>query len=278
MIEKITIIGRSKVGLSLAKAVGARVLAARQEKYPPMDSDVIIISTRDDRIAEVAKRVVQVATERLKVIVHVAGSIPPSVLPKRRGVLRLTLHPIQTFPKPSAESFTGIYWMACSEDAAAIRWARKFVKSLGGKEVIVLPAESLPLYHALTVFSANFVTLLGGAIEEMSKALGQNPKTMKAAVRPLMKRAMENVLSKPAKDVLTGPIQRGDVETIRKHQKALKALDPQLRKLYDAFLEFAEVHVLDGMRPHYGFDYSKAKPNRFSSVNEKVHQKSKLSS
>ncbi len=247
MSDTITIIGKSKVGLSLAKALGARagrVIAARRETYPAIDADILLIASRDDHVAEVAQKAVAVASNRLKLILQVAGSLPPSVLPERAGVSRLTLHPIQTFPKPSAASFDGIYWMACSEDPNAISWARKFVKSLGGRGVIVLPPESLPLYHALTVFSANFVTLLGGAIEEMSVALGQNPKMMKAAVQPLMEKVLRNVLTNQAKDVLTGPIKRGDLATIRKHQKALMSLDPKLRKLYDAFWEFANSVIL----------------------------------
>jgi predicted short-subunit dehydrogenase-like oxidoreductase (DUF2520 family) len=245
IMERVTIVGKSRVGRSLIAAMaGSRISAivsARSARFPRIESEVLIIATKDDKIAEVARTAVQVCGDQLKIVVHLAGSQPSTILPVRDGVVRLTLHPIQTFPKASPELFEGITWMASSEDAAAIKWARKFVKELGGKRVIVLPSEALPLYHAMTVFSSNFVTLLGGAIEEMSEALGQNPKKMKAAIRPLMEQAMKNVLAKPAKDVLTGPIKRGDVKTIRMHQKALKALDLKLRKVYDAFLGLSEL-------------------------------------
>jgi predicted short-subunit dehydrogenase-like oxidoreductase (DUF2520 family) len=101
-----------------------------------------------------------------------------------------------------------------------------------------LPAESIPLYHAMTVFAANFVTLLGGAIEEMIVELDENPKRMKAALRPLMERSLANVLANPASKVLTGPIARKDLGTIKAHLKALKTLDPNLAKVYSAFLKF----------------------------------------
>ena len=47
---------------------------------------------------------------------------------------------------------------------------------------------------------------LNKLIEELSTAIGQDPKRMKSALRPLMEQALANVLAKPARDVLTGPI------------------------------------------------------------------------
>ena len=140
----------------------------------------------------------------LRLIVHLSGSRPSAILPTMPGVMRLTLHPIQTFPKPNADLLRNIYWMASS----------------------------------MTVFAANFVTLIGGAIEEISGELGQAPKKIKAALRPLMEQSLSNALSKSAIEALTGPIARKDFNTIRKHQKALRSLDPKLKKIYDAFLEF----------------------------------------
>jgi predicted short-subunit dehydrogenase-like oxidoreductase (DUF2520 family) len=61
---------------------------------------------------------------------------------------------------------------------------------------------------------------------------------MKSALRPLAEKSLQNALSHPAKSVLSGPISRGDMNTIRKHEKALKSLNPKLAKIYDAFLRF----------------------------------------
>ena len=244
-MQTIAIIGKSKVGGSLAKAIRtsgkyklSAIVSARVAVYPKFDADVLIIAAKDDTIEEVARKALNAASDRLRLVVHLSGSRPSTILPVRGSTMRLTMHPIQTFPKPDASLFHGIHWMASSDDPLAIRWARQFVAGLGGKSVIMLPAEALPLYHAMTVFAANFLTLLGGAIEEISGALGQDPKKMKVALRPLMENSLKNMLAKPAKEALTGPIARKDFETIRKHQKALKTIDPKLKKIYDAFLEF----------------------------------------
>jgi predicted short-subunit dehydrogenase-like oxidoreductase (DUF2520 family) len=244
-LDHITIIGKSRTGTSIAKALpispNARLsahISGRLKKYPPIDSNIIIIATKDDEIAAVSQKAIAVASKKLRLIVHLAGSLPSTVLPERAGVARLTLHPIQTFPKPSGHLLRGIFWMASSDSREAIQWAGKFVKGLGGNGVIVLPAEALPLYHAMTVFGSNFITLLFSGIEEMASTLGQDPKRMKAAMRTLAETSLENVLRKPAKAVLSGPISRKDFATIQKHQKALKSLDPRISAIYKAFLDY----------------------------------------
>src|ERR1700733_6014715 len=187
MAESILIIGKSKVGLSLAKAIEtsksyklAGLIPARARSYPILKTDIIIIATKDDKIIDAARKAILKSKKRPALIVHLAGSLPPSILPELPGVMRLTLHPLQTFPEPDPKLFAGIYWMSSSENSRAIAWARKFVAKIGGISLFVLPEDALPLYHAMTVFSSNFITLLFAATEEISSKLGQNPKKMKA--------------------------------------------------------------------------------------------------
>ncbi len=244
-MDHITIIGKSRAGTSIAKALqispNAKLsahISARIKKYPLINSEIIIIATKDDQIAAVSKKAVAAASKKLRLIVHLAGSLPSTILSTRPGVARLTLHPIQTFPVPSGHLLRDIYWMASSDDREAIRWSSKFVKGLGGNGVIILKSESLPLYHAMTVFGSNFITLLFSAIEEMASTLGQNPKKMKAVMRSLAEQSLQNALTKPAKSVLSGPIVRKDFATIQKHQRALKSASPRIQAIYKAFLDY----------------------------------------
>src|SRR6185312_9054405 len=104
--------------------------------------------------------------------------------------------------------------------------------------------DALPLYHAMVVFASNATILLGAVIELLSKAIGEQPAKIKKAITPLMRQAQKNVLQKPARDVFTGPIKRNDLLTIKKHQKALKEVSPELAALYDAFLKLAKKYVV----------------------------------
>ncbi len=241
-MDHITIIGKSRAGTSLAQAIrrsaGMKLsahLSARLKKYPAIDSEIIIIASKDSEIAAVSKKAIAAASNKLRIVVHLAGSLPSGILPSRPGLARLTLHPAQTFPKPSGHLLRGIYWMASSDSAEAIRWAGQFTKSLGGNGIITLNGKDLALYHAMTVFSSNFITLLFSGVEAMASTLGQNPKKMKAVLRTLAEQSLENALTKPATSVLSGPIARKDFATIEKHQKALKSLDPRIQAIYKAF-------------------------------------------
>jgi predicted short-subunit dehydrogenase-like oxidoreductase (DUF2520 family) len=245
-LTTIAIVGRSKVGLALAQSLRkidryelVRIVPARAYRYPTLDAQVLIVACKDDKLEEVSRKAIAASTGNLRLIVHLSGSRPSTVLTPKKGIMRLTLHPIQTFAVRRDNPFSGIVWMASSEEVDAIQWAKQFTKALGSSKVFELKAKDLPLYHSITVFGANFLVLLGGAVEELSEAIGQNPREIKRALKPLMEQVLTNVLAQPSHDVLSGPIRRKDVETIRSHQKALRALDPSLRKLYDAFLEYA---------------------------------------
>jgi len=211
--------------------------AALENKGGP---DVIIIASKDDTIAKVAGQCMKSAGKNLKLMIHCAGSRESTILPKRSRVARLTLHPIQTFAKPDGSLLENISYMASTSDAYAKTWAKKFVKDIGGNGVIEVRGKDLPLYHTLVVFASNFTTLIGGAVEILSKSLNIPPSKMKKAVAPLMQNSLENVLGNTAAKVLTGPLARKDISTILKHRKALRSEPAALRKIYEGFVMLAE--------------------------------------
>ncbi len=243
-MESITILGSGKIGTSLAEAIQhshrqdlAGIIPARSREFE-IDSEIVIIATRDDMVVETSRKVIENASERLELIVQTAGSIAPRALAMRQGVSALTLHPMQTVSEPNPEAFRGIYWMACSEDPQALEWASNFTAELGGIGLLVLEEQMLPLYHAMTVFSSNFITLLFAGVEQMAESLELDPQGVKQALSILSKTALDNAIAKPANSVLTGPFARKDMLTIRRHQLALAALDPKLKNVYDAFLNY----------------------------------------
>jgi len=256
---RISIIGKSRAGGSIASALranknGAFVLhsqisahallglrserdaaAARQVLRRNGGPDVLIIATNDDSIDATAREALRVAGNTVVRIIQLAGSRPSTLLPAVEGVARLTLHPIQTFPRINASQLTGITWTVASDEPSAIVWGKRFVKALGAKRPIVLTNEQLPLYHAMLSLSANGIAILLGAAEAIMRGLGLNEREMKLAIQPLMERSLANALARPAGDALTGPIARGDSKTIASHKHAIAALDqPAIAALYDA--------------------------------------------
>lgn len=250
----IAVIGKGRVGSSLSAKIakmgsGYQLFAhlpARTKSFAALENkggpEVIIIASKDDSITTVAEKSLQAAGNNLKLMLHCAGSRESIILPKRTSVARLTLHPIQTFAEADGSLLENIYYMASTGDAYAKSWAKRFVKDIGGNGVIEIRGKNLPLYHTLVVFASNFTTLLGGAVELLSKQLKIPPSKMKEAVAPLMQNSLDNVLHNNAAKVLTGPLARKDYSTILKHRKALRSQPAALRKIYEGFVMLAELH------------------------------------
>jgi predicted short-subunit dehydrogenase-like oxidoreductase (DUF2520 family) len=247
----IAVIGRGKVGSSFAEKIAAVNskyklfvhLPARRKSFEKLSQnggpDVIFICAKDDEIVRVSRKVLKSAGKNLKLLIHCAGSRESTILPARKGVSRLTLHPIQTFAEADISLLNNIYFMASSNDPFAKKWAKVFVKDIGGKGLVEVRGRDLPLYHTLVVFASNFVTLLGGAIELLSKSIGIRPSKMKSALEPLMWKSLQNVLKKDAAKVLTGPLARKDFSTVLKHRLALQSQPAALRKIYEGFVMLA---------------------------------------
>jgi predicted short-subunit dehydrogenase-like oxidoreductase (DUF2520 family) len=255
----IAIIGKGKVGSSIAMKVtemkpGYKLfahLSARKKSFGELAKndgpEVIFICSKDSEIVRVAKKALKSSGKNLKLLVHCAGSRESTILPTRSTsvthalqVARLTLHPIQTFAEADAKLLKNIYYMASSDDAYAKKWAKRFVKDIGGIGMIEVRGKDLPLYHALVVFASNFTMLIGGVIEILSKSLRIPPAKMKRAIAPLMQKSLGNVLQNDASKILTGPLARKDYSTILKHRIALRSQPAALRKIYEGFVMLAE--------------------------------------
>lgn len=245
----LAIIGKGRIGTALAKALKHskhyRVFAhipGRSQSFKALarngGPEVLLMACKDDVLEATARRAAS-NLDNLKLIVHFAGSRGPSILPKINGVARMALHPIQTFAVGDPDLFVGTSFMLSTRDKYAGDFAKNFVKELGGSQLILLREEQLPLYHALTVFASNTLVLTGIAIEDLTRKLGLKPSVMKKALTPLMRQTLRNLISQDASRVLTGPIARGDENTISIHLKALKTASPEARDLYSAYLKFA---------------------------------------
>ncbi|MEI8134066.1 MAG: DUF2520 domain-containing protein [bacterium] len=247
----IAVIGKGKVGTSFAERIAKTDgyslfshLSARKKSFTELQKSggpqILFICSKDSEISAVARKAVSSAGKNLKLVVHCAGSRPSTILPLRKGVARLMLHPMQTFPIAKSGLLKNIYFAISSADKSALLWAKQFVKEIGGKGIIEIKAKDLPLYHTLVVFASNFTTLLGGAVEVFSKSLKTPRVQMKAALKPLMKNSLENVLNADAAKVLTGPLARRDHSTILKHRIALKDQPAPLSKIYEGFVLLAD--------------------------------------
>lgn len=122
---------------------------------------------------------------------------------------------------------------AITGEGPAAAWAEEIVGLLRG-QVLRIPADLRPLYHAAAVMASNYVVgLIDVAVMLMGAASIDRPAALEA-LRPLTLASVTNALTLGPAKALTGPIARGDLETVAAHLEALAQGDAWIEKLYRA--------------------------------------------
>jgi predicted short-subunit dehydrogenase-like oxidoreductase (DUF2520 family) len=172
---------------------------------------------------------------------HLSGALGTDPLAPllKKGYSLGTLHPLQSLADPvlGAEQLKGVYF-AVSGEPAAISAARRIVNPLGSS-VFTVPVIRRPLYHAAAVFASNYLAGLIGAAGRLMVQAGVPEDEALEAILPLARGSLENLGRLGPVRALTGPVSRGDVETVRLH---LQTLEPRERTLYASLgLEILEL-------------------------------------
>ncbi|MBI3696628.1 MAG: DUF2520 domain-containing protein [Acidobacteria bacterium] len=219
---------------STRRAVRRMRLGTAAASYDEFAScELILIAVPDDAIAVVARDLAAVSFPfRGKVVLHTSGALDSSVLAplRARGASTGSLHPLQTFGR-GLLSLAGVTF-AVEGDQRALRLARSLINAWHGK-LLRLKASQKTLYHAAATFASPlFTPLMEAAVRLMGHA-GVGPKTAVRALRPLLATTLENYMHS-RKQSWTGPLARGDAETVRRHLEAVGRVDPNLARYYRA--------------------------------------------
>lgn len=229
--------------IALARTVTCKKVSTRVEDISP-GSDIIFITVSDDAIRNVAKELSVV--KRLKFnnifVAHTSGVHSSAILDpvRNKGAITASMHPIQTFPKRKKASKVRNIYFGIEGTVQALPRARQLVNDLDARWVVI-PEQMKPLYHAACVFSSGYIVVLMNVIQELTKKLQVVPPWTEM-FGPLMTSAMENAITRSAGSALTGPVVRGDLETINLHMTSLAAHTPEFMPLYIvAGIELARV-------------------------------------
>lgn len=170
------------------------------------------------------------------VVAHCCGALGSEALSAARnvGCHVGSFHPLQTFPTvASAIAHLGGTWCFCEGDSAAMVLLTRLAEAIGARAVPIGSAGKA-LYHAAGVTASNYLVALMDAAARMAELAGVDRATWTAAVEPLVRATVDNVFQLGPAEALTGPIQRGDAGTVRRHLRALDRCDPAVRDLYAA--------------------------------------------
>jgi predicted short-subunit dehydrogenase-like oxidoreductase (DUF2520 family) len=234
---RLVIIGRGRVGHSLARAAnGAGIEARLAASDDPGDCRraAVLLCVPDEAIAGLSARI---TSEGPALVGHLSGATPLEALTAaaEQGAGTFSLHPLQTFPD-GATPVEGTPAAIAGSSAQALAFARALAEALGMRPFDV-PEERRAAYHAAAAIASNLlVALEESAAELLGRAGIENARELLA---PLVLRTAANWAERgPA--ALTGPIARGDRATVEGHRAALAERAPELLPLYDALAERAE--------------------------------------
>jgi predicted short-subunit dehydrogenase-like oxidoreductase (DUF2520 family) len=214
VFESITIIGYGRVGSAVSARLRERGIALEP------GAELVLLCVPDDAIADVA-RDVPIGPW----VAHVSGATPLAALdPHTR---RFSLHPLQTFTRARGPEQLDGAWAAVTGETDEAYAAATWLAETLGLSPFRLDDAARPLYHAGASIASNYLVTLHAVASDLFRAAGAPPE----ALVPLMRRTIDNGFE------LTGPIERGDWETVEAHRRAIRAARPELEPLYDVLAE-----------------------------------------
>lgn len=210
MFERVTVVGRGRVGSAVAARFRERNLVLCDD-----GADLVLLCVPDTAIAGVASTIA-----RGPWVAHMSGATPLAALGPHS--LRFGVHPLQTFTRArGAEQLDGAWAAVTSENREAM--TRGFwLAELLGLRPFELREDARILYHAGAVIASNYLVTLYRSACRLFEDAGAPPD----ALVPLMRRTIENGFE------LTGPIARGDTAVVEAHLAEIAARVPELEYMY----------------------------------------------
>lgn len=233
------IIGPGSVGSVLRRSLESRgfeisaVIRRGDDVGDLPDSTTAVgICTPDGSIAEVTETL---STSRSswggKLVFHVSGALTSEILAPLAllGAHTLSFHPLSTYPPDQAgRDLTGTT-IALEGHARAVDLMSDVARRLGGIPV-VLSIRQKGAYHLAASMASNFLVTLSSSVQAVLDSAGLDPHLMDGLVAD----TLSNLGSNPAAEALTGPLVRGDAETVRLHLETLTAVAPEWIPFYKA--------------------------------------------
>lgn len=158
-------------------------------------------------------------------IVHLSGALGLDVLAPLQGNPVGSFHPLQSFPFPrDPGAFRGVTIAVDASTPPLLRRLQRLARQLGARPRKVADAERVK-YHAAAVYASNFVDVaVAEAVREL-EAIGWTEAEATKALMPLIEGAVANIRRRGVVKALTGPIRRGDGDTVRRHLEAVERPD-----------------------------------------------------
>ena len=224
------VVGRS--GTHQASALLGCAPYTMNEILPP--ADICLVSVSDSAIESVAHSLVgQLAVD---LVAHVSGATSIEVL-AGLDLPHGSIHPLQSLPSPELGSvaLVGAGAAITGSTSDVVAALTEFATSIGCRPFPLGDSEKA-MYHAAASAASNFVTTVLGLSADLFREAGVDP----AVAEPLTATSVHNAYALGARGALTGPVMRGDVETVETQMRSAVAASPELGATFAALVEATE--------------------------------------
>jgi len=247
----ISIIGPGRLGTALARAAAAAgwpvaAIGARDSARASLLADrlgggvrtgtpaeaaaagqMVFLTVSDEAIEPLCKELAsRGAFAAGAIVAHCCGALDSEALAAARrqcGCRIASMHPLQTFPDAdvAVERFKGICFF-CDGDEPALETLERLAAALGGRCARIPSGDGRKtLYHAGATMACNHLAALIDAALTLMQQAGIERQTALAALAPLLRATMDNIATLGPEKALTGPVARGDAETVGRHLEGM---------------------------------------------------------
>jgi predicted short-subunit dehydrogenase-like oxidoreductase (DUF2520 family) len=198
------------------------------------EAGFVIIAVPDSQIKLVAEGLAaKQAFKKGQVFCHTSGYLPSAVLVSLKlfGAYTISMHPfVSISSKDQSQRLAGAYY-ALEGDAVGLEAAREMVQALDGFS-FSLRAQDKPLYHAASAMASNLALAMMLSAGKMLEKAGVDRESSEQMITAMLERLAGNVSQEGLEASVTGPIARGDRDTVAGHLQALRIADSALAQVY----------------------------------------------
>jgi predicted short-subunit dehydrogenase-like oxidoreductase (DUF2520 family) len=223
------VLGAGRIGTALADAMasaGLHVAGPYSRGDDPYADiavpDVVLLCVPD---AEITGAAAQFPDDQL--LGHYSGAGGLDLLGRHAG---FSLHPLTSVTTAGA-NFNGVGAAIDATSQQALLLARTLAETLGMRP-FHLAAADRAAYHAAASIASNFLITLEAAAERLAASAGLDRELL----APLVRASVENWAAFGAERALTGPVARGDSQTVERQRAAVLDRTPELLDLFDAMV------------------------------------------
>lgn len=198
-----------------------------QNLGPRARRTVVFLTVPDSAVAEVASGLAGRAGIPAGIgFVHTSGALELGALaPLQAHHAVGSFHPLRSFPTPGPpEAFHGIVIAVDASTPGLLRTLNRLARELGARPRRVDDSQRA-LYHAGAVFASNYVVALMRVAVRLLEETGWSETEAVQGLATLAEGAVANVRKQGPTAALTGPIRRGDAQTVARHLAALAAIE-----------------------------------------------------